>query len=157
MIRRYLKCYFGSANLVAYIEVSLLDIFSVSSVERYISGVLLRVAVADTVYWFNRLPTSWLRKYEWRNVYCSFSFHGTYTWFSPSRGSNCKSPTLTSHRRDSLTRGRYWTYLCRHFVLPTREFLLLCLRKLMIGNIRGFGHWRGLVTSEVWSLARCGH
>ena len=25
---------------------------------RYISGVLLRVAVADTVYWFNRLPTS---------------------------------------------------------------------------------------------------
>ena len=88
---------------------------------------------------------------------CSFVFHGTYELFSPSRGSNRKSPTLTSHRSDSLTRGRYWTYLCRHFVLPTREFLLLCLRKLMIGEIRGFGHFRGLVTSEVWSLARCGH
>ena len=88
---------------------------------------------------------------------CSFGFHGTYKLFSPSRGSNRKSPTLTSHRSDSLTRGRYLTYLCRHFVLPTREFLLLCLRKLMIGDIRGFGHFRGLVTSEVWSLARCGH
>ena len=64
MIHRYLKCYFASVNLVAYIEVSLLDIFSVSSVERYISGVLLRVAVEDTVYWFNRLPTSLRRKYE---------------------------------------------------------------------------------------------
>ena len=70
----------------------------------------------------------------------SFGLYGTYDRYSPSRGSNRKSPTLTSHRSDSLTRGRYWTYLCRHFVLPTREFLLLCLRKLMIGDIRGFGH-----------------
>ena len=88
---------------------------------------------------------------------CSFSFHGTYEYISPERGSTCESPTLTSHRSGSITPGKYWTYLWRHFILPTREFLLLCLRKLIIGDIRGSGHLGGLVTSEVWSLARCGH
>jgi hypothetical protein len=88
---------------------------------------------------------------------CCFSFHGTYRSFSPSGGSTCESPTLTSHRSGSLTPGMYWTYLCRHFFISTREFLLLCLRKLMIGYIRGIGHLGGLVTSEVWSLARYGH
>ena len=72
----------------------------------------------------------------------SFGLYGTYDRYSPSRGSNRKSPTLTSHRSDSLTRGK----CCGHTFYRNFVFTYERVSTLMSKEVNDWWHKRFTVT-----------